>query len=427
MCQPGRPEAPGAVPGRLARLGGLPDGEVERVGLAGLGVDAHALRELVDALLAELAVLVEAAHAEVHAAVGRVGVVGADELADEVDDLGDGLGGPGLDVRARDPEPVGVHDVGGGVLLGHGRRVPPLGIGLVDDLVVHVGDVGDQRDVEAAVREPGAQDGEGDVGARVADVHQVVDRGAAAVDAGLAGVAGLERLLLLGQRVEEADHGWSPGVGVDSPAGFPARMRSSRARAVSRSRAASTNGSSGPVLGRGERDAQRHEQVAGADALLLAPGAVGGEEVAGAGGREPLRRLGAQRADVRELGRGRVRDGEEVRRGRRRREHRRGQRPGRRRTRTSDGWKAAASAAAACGGVPAGSRSAKRRSCSSGASAMMRSWSSQSSLARSNTAGLDESLREVELGARGGPGRAPRPRRATSRAAPGSSTIASGR
>ena len=121
----GPAHAPRAVPGRLARLGGLPDGEVERVGLAGLGVDAHALLELVDALLAELAVLVEAAHAEVDAAVGRVGVVGADELADEVDDLGDRLRGLGLDVGARDAEPVGVLDVGGGVLLRH--RLPGRG------------------------------------------------------------------------------------------------------------------------------------------------------------------------------------------------------------------------------------------------------------------------------------------------------------
>src|SRR5665647_2740679 len=61
----GTAPAPRALPGRLARLGGLPDGEVERVGLAGLVVDAHALLELVDALLAELAVLGEAAHPEV--------------------------------------------------------------------------------------------------------------------------------------------------------------------------------------------------------------------------------------------------------------------------------------------------------------------------------------------------------------------------
>ena len=118
----GAPHAPRALPGRLARLGGLPDGEVERVLLAGLGVDAHALFELVDALPAELAVLVEAAHPEVDAAVSLVGVAAGDELADEVDDLGDGLGGPGLHVGARDAEPVGVLDVGGRVLLRHLRR-----------------------------------------------------------------------------------------------------------------------------------------------------------------------------------------------------------------------------------------------------------------------------------------------------------------
>ena len=69
----------------------------------------------------------------------------------------------------------------------------------------------------------------------------------------------------------------------------------------------------GAVLGGGEGDAQRHEQVAGADAALLAPGAIGGEELAGCGGREPLRRLGAKRSRVRQLRRGGERRGDELR------------------------------------------------------------------------------------------------------------------
>ena len=67
----GAARAPGAVPAMvaLAGLGRLPDGEVERVFLARLGLDAGAVFELVDALLGELAVLGEAAHAKVDAAL----------------------------------------------------------------------------------------------------------------------------------------------------------------------------------------------------------------------------------------------------------------------------------------------------------------------------------------------------------------------
>ena len=71
------PLAPGAVPEVivLAGLGGLPDGEVERVLLARLGLDTGRFGELVDALVGELAVLRKAAHPKVDAALGLVGVV----------------------------------------------------------------------------------------------------------------------------------------------------------------------------------------------------------------------------------------------------------------------------------------------------------------------------------------------------------------
>ena len=248
MCQPGRPMPQGDSQAGSPGLAAFQTAKSRGSALPGSVSTRTPSSSSSMRCPLELAVLVEAAHLEVHAAVRLVGVPAGDELADEVDDLRDRLGGLGLDVRPRDAQPVGVLDVGGGVLLRHRRRVAALVVRLVDDLVVDVGDVGHQRDVEAPVREPRAQDGEGDVGARVADVHQVVDRGAAAVDAGLAGVAGLERLLLLGQRVEEADHGWSPGSswahrqgsrggrGRVAPARSRGRARRARTAAQARAR-----------------------------------------------------------------------------------------------------------------------------------------------------------------------------------------------
>ena len=94
-------------------------------------------------------------------------------------------------------EPVSVVEVGLRVLGRDGDRRAVLGGGLGVDLVVDVGDVLDQRDVVAARGQPGPQHGEDDVRAGVADVHVVVDRGTAGVDADLAGVARDELLLAL--------------------------------------------------------------------------------------------------------------------------------------------------------------------------------------------------------------------------------------
>ena len=75
MCQPGRPMPHGLSQAGSPGLAAFQTAKSSGSCLAGLGVDAHALLELVDALPAELAVLGEAAHAEVDAAVRRVGVV----------------------------------------------------------------------------------------------------------------------------------------------------------------------------------------------------------------------------------------------------------------------------------------------------------------------------------------------------------------
>ena len=58
-----------------------------------------------------------------------------------------------------------------------------LGHGVADDLVVHVGDVHDVVEAEAAGAQPVAQDVDESEGAEVADVGEIVDRGAAGVHA----------------------------------------------------------------------------------------------------------------------------------------------------------------------------------------------------------------------------------------------------
>jgi hypothetical protein len=95
------------------------------------------------------AVPVEALDREVHAGLGGVGPPGRHQLGHQVEHLGDEGGGVGHVVGPLDGEPVELGPVDGLVTGGHLRLGAPLGPGLVDDLVVDVGDVADVGYVEA--------------------------------------------------------------------------------------------------------------------------------------------------------------------------------------------------------------------------------------------------------------------------------------
>ena len=179
--------APLGLPLGFARLGALPEHEVERVALAGRHVDAGAGLQVVDRLAREAAVVLELAHGEVDVAVGAlIGIALFLELFNEAEHLGNVVGGAGL-VRGREAaerEHVLLHRAG--ELVGElGRRDAAFG-GAADDLVVDVGDVAHEGHLHARGLEPAAHDVEGHEGAAVADVAVVVDGHAADVHADVA-------------------------------------------------------------------------------------------------------------------------------------------------------------------------------------------------------------------------------------------------
>jgi len=202
------PFAPRARPAGLARLGGLPEGEVERVALLLPRRDARAHHEVVHVAAGYLAVAGVAAHGEVHVAViGSVRVPLLDQALDHADHGADLLGGARANIR--------VHHVGSahnadellGELLRYLGRGAPLLVSTVDDLVVHVGEVLRERDIVAARDEPAANHVEADERARVADVDVVVHRGAAHVHADLALLDGLECFLAVRSAVVDEHAG----------------------------------------------------------------------------------------------------------------------------------------------------------------------------------------------------------------------------
>ena len=199
---------PGGVPGGFAGLGGLPECEVERVGLVLVDLDpgAGAFPQLFDGLSGEGAVAVEAVHVVVDAGVGGVGHAPVDELADDVDHRAHVLGCPGPEVGVGDVEAVHLGDedlLETACQLGFGG---PLFGGPGDDVVVDVGDVGHRCHVEPGPAQVADEDVEGERGAGVADVGGVVDGGTTPVHGGLPRIAGGELDLVAGQAVGEAQH-----------------------------------------------------------------------------------------------------------------------------------------------------------------------------------------------------------------------------
>jgi hypothetical protein len=202
----GAPLAPrGGPPRVLHRLARLPQREVERVLLERRALEPLALVHLVDVAVRQLAVRRERADAEVDVALHRVRVAALDQLGDQLDDLVDHQRGLRLVVRPPDPQPVGVGQVVRGHLRGQLGRRPAGGPCGVVDLVVDVGDVGDERRLVALVREEALEQPEDDERARVADVDAAVDGRPARVDAHLAALARPQLGQLAGSRVMQAD------------------------------------------------------------------------------------------------------------------------------------------------------------------------------------------------------------------------------
>ena len=189
----------------LVGLARLPQREVQRVFLQGLGTRLLALVHVGGVAVRELAVAGEAADPEVDVAARLVRVVALDQGLDQGHDLADRLRRQGLLLGAAEAEAVGVLDVGAGhlpcVVLRRRARLSRGGV----DLVVDVRDVDDQLGLVSDPSEEAPQEDEDHIGPRVADVDARVDRGPAGVDPDLRRLAGLEEAKLPAQRVPDPD------------------------------------------------------------------------------------------------------------------------------------------------------------------------------------------------------------------------------
>ena len=219
---PRTPRAPRRGPRRglgLGVLAALPQGEVAGVALAarvGVGRGLH----LGDALPRELAVRRPRHHVEVDVAgavTRRVGVAALDQPLDERQHLRDVPGGQRLVGRRQHVEGVVRRRQRARHVVGEVEPGPALLGGLHQDLVVDVGDVADEGDLEPAVGQPAAQHVEVDRRADVADVRLPLHGEPADVDARPALLKGHERAHLAGHGVVEPDRHRSIVRRADAP------------------------------------------------------------------------------------------------------------------------------------------------------------------------------------------------------------------
>ncbi len=205
---PARPAgAPGGGEAGFPRFGALPEREVEGVVLARFlgiaGTSAGALLLLLDVPAAEPAVAPGPGHREVHIAVGAVGRPAGFQLADQGTDRLQAAGGPGGAVRRQDVQGRHVDGEGVDVALAHLFHRAAFFCGPVEDLVVDIGEVLNERHLPAAPDQIAAQHIPDDVTPGMAQVAEVVDRDPAAVDGHPPWLQRFEVLKLPGEGIGE--------------------------------------------------------------------------------------------------------------------------------------------------------------------------------------------------------------------------------
>ena len=190
----GAPATPRGIPRRRVRLGGfgsLPQGEIAPVTLASFGGGVNLVfvlggEHVLQILVRERAVVPQRMHVEIDVPVAvRVGVAAFHQTLHEGDLVGDMRSGARFKSRRQQPQDVvGLSEFA----LEPGRPGPPrhpgLG-GLVQDLVVNVGDVANVDNVQAFTAQPTDQGVVGHGGTQVPNVGAALHGGATQVDAHL--------------------------------------------------------------------------------------------------------------------------------------------------------------------------------------------------------------------------------------------------
>ncbi len=201
----------GDPPAQLLEIRAPHQREVARVVLlVVVEIDGGARLDLGRIDAAELAVALELADVEVDGALHLVRHPRLDQLAGQLHHLVDVLGGARVVVGRKHAQHGHVVEELGGVLPGELLQPDAAAPGLGDRLVVDVREVDDVTHLVAVVLQHLLEDVDGEQAPYQADVHEVVQRRAAGVDADPPFVVRPEDRLAARQRVVELDHRLMP-------------------------------------------------------------------------------------------------------------------------------------------------------------------------------------------------------------------------
>ena len=177
---------PGAVPGRLSGLAGLPEGKVHGMALARVHFYARPGRHIFQTTMGQLAVFGKTIHRIIHISIHGVRELFGFELVDEGNHLRDVLGCAWLMRRRQAAEGlhVGVEglNIHFGQLFGRDASL----IGTVDNFVVHIGEIAHKRHLVTGELEVTIDDVKGDQGTRMTNMGTVVYRYPTHIHAGFA-------------------------------------------------------------------------------------------------------------------------------------------------------------------------------------------------------------------------------------------------
>ena len=193
--------APGRLPAGLVVAGRFPQNKVAGVSLVVGHFHSGAGEHVFQFTTGELAVVGHGFHREQHLPIRLVGVALFHQGGDHLDHLGDVIGGLGDDVRGFRVQRCHVFGKRRGETFGEGADVLAVFRGRLDDLVINVGDIAGVDHVRVEPLQQAIQHIKHHHRAGVANVDEVVNRGATHVEGDAVGVQRNEVVLFPGEGV----------------------------------------------------------------------------------------------------------------------------------------------------------------------------------------------------------------------------------
>jgi len=184
--------APRAVPVGFAGFGGFPEDEVGGVGFVRIYLYASACLQVVDIFFGEFAVVIGFWGAKIDGAVHIVGEAFVDKVLDKGDDVGDFLGNPGEMGGWANVETLHIGEKFVDIGVGDVQKTHALLVSSFDDFVINICKILYEIDIVASIFQKAVENVKDHMGAKIAYVGKIVNRGAADVNAGFAGVDGNE-------------------------------------------------------------------------------------------------------------------------------------------------------------------------------------------------------------------------------------------